>query len=167
MSEAQLYLESAVWSQVLSSILFTGALVFIWFRWLMPVFLAAQARSNAQIAEAERHRDEVKGALEALHEDIRIARHDAELIERRADDHAERERQSTLHEATDAGERAVRDAGKELERARAAGRQRLRDELLERALRFARSDAIQRVGPELDTRLVNGFLSSLEQTASG
>ena len=38
----------------------------MWFRWLLPVFMAAQERSNKQIAEAERHRDEVKAALETL-----------------------------------------------------------------------------------------------------
>ena len=60
MSDSRLYLEIAIWSQVVSSIVFIGALVFMWFRWLLPLFMAAQARSNRQIAEAERHRDEAK-----------------------------------------------------------------------------------------------------------
>ena len=80
MSEERLYLDVAIWSQVVSAILFIGALVFIWNKWIVPVVLAAQVRSNAQIAESERHRDEAKGALGALREEIDSARRDAELI---------------------------------------------------------------------------------------
>jgi F0F1-type ATP synthase membrane subunit b/b' len=72
-----------------------------------------------------------------------------------------------LAEATEAGERALRDAGGELERARAAARLRLRDELLERALQIARHDAVERVGPALDSRLVERFVGSLEESAGG
>jgi F0F1-type ATP synthase membrane subunit b/b' len=139
----------------------------MWYRWLLPVFMAAQERSNHAIAQAEQHRDEVKGALEALREAIEAARRDAELIERRAAEHAEHERQLVLKEAADAGERALADANRELERARAAGRQRLRDELVERALGLARSEARKRVSPALDARFVERFTGSLERASRG
>lgn len=167
MREAQLYLQIAVWSQVLSSIVFIAALVFMWFRWLLPVFMAAQERSNRQIAEAERHRDEVKGALETLRSEIQTARHDAELIVARATDQAEHERQALLSEATDAGERTLSNAGQELDRALAAARRRLRDDMLKRALQVARSDAAQRVGPSLDSRLIDNFVVSLDGVGHG
>jgi F0F1-type ATP synthase membrane subunit b/b' len=167
MTASQLYFHIAVWSQIVSSIFFIGVLVFIWFRWLLPVFMAAQQRSNRQIAEAERHRDEVKGALEALREEIESARRDAELIERRARQHAEHDRELSRSEATEAGERALEDANRELERARAAARLRLRDEMLEAALQLARESAMQRVGPELDARFVDRFTASLEPAARG
>jgi F0F1-type ATP synthase membrane subunit b/b' len=167
MNEERLYLEISIWSQVVSSILFLGALVFIWNKWIQPVVMAAQERSNAQIAESERHRDEARGALNALREEIDSARRDAELIEQRAELHAQRERETILKEATEAGERALRDAGGELERARAAARLRLRDELLERALQIARRDAVRRVDPALDSRLVERFVGSLEEIAGG
>jgi F0F1-type ATP synthase membrane subunit b/b' len=166
MSDAQ-YLQIAVWSQIVSSVVFIGVLIFMWFRFFMPVVMAAQERSNKQIAAAERHRDEVKAALETLHREIETAHHDAELIETRAGARAEHERQATLQETTEAGERALDDARRELERALAAGRQRLRDELVERALRFARDEAKQRVGPALDTRFMDRFVGSLEQTVHG
>jgi F0F1-type ATP synthase membrane subunit b/b' len=162
-----LYVHIAVWSQVVSSVVFIAVLVFMWFRWLLPVFMSAQERSNRQIAEAERHRDEVKAALETLHAEINTARHDSELIAQRAADHAEHERQALLSEATDAGERALQNAGQELDRALAAGRRRLRDELLERALQVARSDAAQRVGLALDSRLIDNFVGSLDGVAHG
>ncbi len=167
MSEERLYLEVAIWSQVASAILFIVALVFVWNKWILPVVLAAQVRSNAQIAESERHRDEAKGALGTLREEIDSAHRDAELIGKRAEVHAQREREAMLKDATQAGERALRDAGGELDRAVAAGRLRLRDELLERALQIARHDAVQRVGPALDARLVERFVGSLEESAGG
>lgn len=163
MSDAQLYLRIAIWSQVISSIVFIAVLVWAWFRWFLPVIMSAQERSNKQIAEAERHRDEVKAALEALSSEIGSAHHDAELIVQRASEHAEHERQSALLECNDAGERALQDAGKELARARTAAQRRLRDDLLARALRVAREDAARRVTPALDERLIDGFVGSLER----
>ncbi len=167
MSESQLYFHIAVWSQIASSVLFIAALVFMWFRWLLPVFLAAQQRSNRQIAEAERHRDEVKGALEALREEIGSARHDAQLIERRVNQRVEHERDLSRREATGAGERALADANREFERARAAARHRLRDEMVAAALRLARESAMRRVGRDLDARFVDRFADSLEPAARG
>lgn len=162
MNDSSLYAEIAIWSQAASSVLFVGALIFVWYRWLLPVLLAAQARSNRQIAEAERHRDEVKGALDALRDEIASARRDAELIVSRAELHAERERESTIDETKEAGERSLRDAQGELERARAAARQRLRDELVVRALEIARGEAAARVDAPLDARLIAGFVGSME-----
>jgi F0F1-type ATP synthase membrane subunit b/b' len=167
MNPTQLYIEIAVWSQIVSSIVFIAVLVYMWFRYLLPVFMTAQERNNRQIAEAERHRDEVKAALEALHREIETARHDADLIERRAGEHADHERRLLLEEATEAGERALADAQRELERALAAGRLRLRDELVEGALHLAREEAARRVTPVVDARFVDRFAGSLERAAHG
>jgi F0F1-type ATP synthase membrane subunit b/b' len=133
----------------------------------MPVVLAAQERSNRQIAEAERHRDEVKAALEALRAEIETARHDADLIKERASNRADHERQLIIKEATEAGERALADAGRELERARTSARHRLRDEMLERALLLARQRAREQVGAALDATFVDRFTGSLEEAVRG
>ena len=167
MSDGQLYLYIAVWSQIASSIVFIGALVFVWFRWILPLVMAAQARSNRQIAEAERHRDEMKGALEAVHAEVETARHDVRLIEERASARADHERQLLIDEARAEGERTLADASRELQRPLAAARQRLRDEMLERALQFARKDAMERVTPDLDARFVERFAGSLEAAPRG
>ncbi|MBV8726008.1 MAG: hypothetical protein JO078_09245 [Candidatus Eremiobacteraeota bacterium] len=167
MSDAHTYLQIALWSQVISSIVFIAVIVFMWFRWIMPVVMAAQERSNRQIADAERHRDEVKGALEVLRAEIETARHDALLIEQRASGRAEHERELLRSEAEEAGKRALADAGRELDRALAAARRRLRDELFERALSLARSDAALRAGPALDMRLISEVAGSLEQGVRG
>ena len=72
-----------------------------------------------------------------------------------------------MQETTEAGERALAEAGLELERARAAAGQRLRDDLVEGALRLARQEAVGRVDAALDARLVDRFAGSLEGIAGG
>jgi len=167
MNDTQLYFHIAVWSQIVSSFLFIAVLVFIWLRWVMPVVMTAQERSNRRIADAERHRDEVKAALEALRTEIETARHDARLIEDRANARADHERETLLKEAAEAGERVLAEAGRELERAIAAARQRLRDEIVARALALARDDARELVNPALDARFVERFTGSLGDAAHG
>lgn len=167
MNDLQFYVKIAIWSQVISSLVFLAVLVYVWSRWIYPVVMAAQERSNRQIAEAERHRDEAKAALDALHEQVETARHDAHLIEERAGARAEHEREALLQETTEAGERALADAGRELERARAASQQRLRDELVEKALRLAREDAARRIDAAAQERLVDRFAGSLEASRRG
>jgi hypothetical protein len=54
------------------------------------------------------------------------------------------------------------DARLEFERAAAAARQHLREDLVERALHAAREEAAQRVGPATDARFVDRFTQSLE-----
>jgi F0F1-type ATP synthase membrane subunit b/b' len=166
-NDLQFYIKIAIWSQVVSSVVFLGVLVYIWSRWILPVVMTAQERSNRQIAEAERHRDEAKAALQTLREGIEGARHDAKLIEQRVNERVDHEREALIKETTEAGERALADAGRELGRARAAAQRRLRDELVEAALRRARADAATRVGPAVDARLFDRILGSLERAGNG
>ncbi|MBV8153722.1 MAG: hypothetical protein JOY98_04835, partial [Candidatus Eremiobacteraeota bacterium] len=62
----------------------------------------------------------------------------------------------------EAGERALAGAGGELQRARAAAREQLRGEMLDRALARARGEASRRVDAATNARLVDRFLRSLE-----
>ncbi len=156
------YEQIAVWSQVISALLFIVVLVWLWFKYLQPAVLAAQQSHNKQLAEAERHRDEAKASLDALRGEIVGAQRDAELIRQRAVEQASREKDATIAEARESGERAVRNASGELERARNAARDQLRVDLLERALRVARSKAAQRVDASLNAALVSRFVSSIE-----
>ena len=162
MSDAQLYLKIALYSQVVSAIVFIAVLVYIWNRWILPVVMAAQERSNKQIAEAERHRDEARDALTTLRDEIESAQRDAGLIGERAEVHGQHEREAALAEATTAGERQMRDAAMELDRARAAGRQHLRDAMIAGALQIARTEAPERLGAAGERRLVDAAVGSLE-----
>jgi F-type H+-transporting ATPase subunit b len=153
----------ATWSQVISSLLFLVVLVYLWIRFIAPAVLAAQENANRRIAETERHRDEAKAALEILSEAIEGAKRDAKAIVVRAEDQASHESQVALDDARGAGERALRNAEGELDRARTAARETLRTELLDRALEIAHGEAKRRVDAGVNTQLVNHFLASLER----
>ncbi|MDQ2872883.1 MAG: ATP synthase F0 subunit B [Candidatus Eremiobacteraeota bacterium] len=155
------YERIALFSQVVSAILFIAAMVFIWVKYLQPAVLAAQESHNRQIAEAERHRNDAKAALDALQGEIGSAQADAEAIKQRALAQAEREHDAAVAEAKTAGERAVRNAGGELDRRRAAARMQLRTELLDKALDVAREQAAQRVDGPINARLVHAFADQL------
>jgi F-type H+-transporting ATPase subunit b len=156
------YINLAIWSQVASAILFIAVLVYFWQRFMLPAVLAAQERSNEQVAEAEQRRDDARAALDTLREQIEGANRDAEAIRNRAQRQAERERQAILAEATAAGERTVHNAYGEWDRARIAARERLRSELAARALRLAREGAEQRIDAIANAKLTSSFLSALE-----
>jgi F0F1-type ATP synthase membrane subunit b/b' len=152
------------WSQVFSSVLFLGVLVWMWFKFIQPAVLAAQAAQNARINEAERHRDEAKAALEGLQGDIDVAQKDALAMKERIAAFVSAEREAILREAREAGERALRDAEGELARTRAAARVQLRDELVEKALGLARETATRRIDAVTDKKLARSFVRSLERS---
>lgn len=154
----------AEWSQVASAVLFVAVLVWMWFKFIQPAVLTAQAAQNARVNEAERHRDEAKAALEGLHAEIGLAQQDALAIKDRVASLVAKERETAVREAREAGERALRDAEGELARARAAARAQLRDELVEKALGMARETAARRLDAAADKKLASAFVKSLERS---
>lgn len=152
----------AFWSQIVAFVLFVAAIVWVWQKSIAPAVAAAQKTSNERIALAERHRDEMSQAVEALKSGIDGAKRDAQAIKTRVAAQSAQEREAILAEAKAAGERVIRNAESELDRERASARVRLRGELLERALRIARADAERRVDDVVNTELVDRFVASLE-----
>lgn len=157
------YEDIAKWSQIISAVAFYAVVVWLWFKFLAPALKAAQADRNRQIAEAERHRDEAQKALEALRHEIFGAKRDAELIRARAEEQARSEASKIVEEAREAGERALRNAQGELDRARAAARAELRAQLVDKALAMARAQAERRVDGAINAQLVDRFAGTLER----
>lgn len=157
------YEKIAEYSQIASAVLFVAVMVWIWMKFIQPAIVAAQENQNAKLAEAERHRDEAKAALDSLQGELQNAQRDAEAIKQRVAGQAEIERGSTLREAREAGERAARSAEGELARSRAAAREQLRGDLLERALDLARVQAAERVDARVNADLVASFLRTIER----
>ena len=75
MRDTQFYVQIAVWSQVVSALLFMGVLVWLWFKFIQPAILGAQDRQNKQIAQAERHRD-IIGNRSAIGERSLVGAHE-------------------------------------------------------------------------------------------
>jgi F0F1-type ATP synthase membrane subunit b/b' len=153
----------ALWSEVVSAIMFVIALVLVWNKWIQPSVIAAQRNTNARIAEAERHRDEAKASLGGLQDAIIAAQRDAAAIKMRVEAQAKSECERIVADSREAGERAVRSAQGELERARASARVRLRDELLDRAVAIARARARERVDDAMNRKLLASFVGTLER----
>lgn len=163
MNQNDFYVSVAIWSQVVSAVLFIAVLVWLWLKFIMPAILAAQDRQNKQIAEAERHRDEAKATLDLLRNDIESASRDAAAIKSRVDAQAARECEAIVSEAREAGERSVRGAQASFSGMLAGARDRFRAEMLEKALARARDEAATRVDDALDARLIDRFAASLER----
>lgn len=153
----------AMWSQVASSVLFLVVLVWMFRKFIIPVVMTAQKNKNEEIARAEQRRDEAKAKLEELRATIGNADEDAAAIKERAIAQAQREREAAVAEAKASGERALRNAQGELDRARAAARETLRNELVDKALVRAREEASKRITPAVNVQLVERFVSSLER----
>ena len=153
----------AIWSQVASSILFLVVLVWMFRKFIIPVVMTAQKNKNEEIARAEQRRDAAKVKLEELRATIGNADEDAEAIKQRAVAQAERELAAAVAEAKAAGERALHNAQGELDRARAAARETLRNEFVDKALVRAREEAAKRVTPAVNAQLVDRFVETLER----
>ena len=164
--QGDFYVQAAAWSQIVASVLFIVVLLWLWLKFIQPAILAAQENANKRIAEAERHRDEAKAALDRLHNGENTANEDARAIRERIAERAQREAEAAVAEAREAGERALENAAGEYDRAMTSARERLRIELLEKALNRARDEAVRRVDAAANERLVNAFVSSLDPSTS-
>ncbi|HEY5258164.1 MAG TPA: hypothetical protein VIJ12_07255 [Candidatus Baltobacteraceae bacterium] len=157
------YEKVATVSQLVSALLFAGILVWIWYKLISPAVQVAQEAENKQIAETERHLEESQAVMTMLQAEIEGAGRDADAIRRRALELAAFERDQALARAREDGERTLHSAEGELDRARAVDRERLRTELLDRALEIARSRATQRVDAAVQSKLIDSFIASVER----
>lgn len=155
------YEQLAIWSDVLSAVIFVVFLVWLWVKFITPAIVASRDRKNAELSEIERRRDAARAEVEAVRHELEAAAADVAAIRARAEHDVALLRERTLTEAKGEGERVVHNAEGELERSRLAARERLREELLARALDIARESAKQ-VGAETDRRLMSDVISSLE-----
>jgi F-type H+-transporting ATPase subunit b len=155
------------WSQIAGFVLFAATLIWAWNKFILPAVDAAQKVGNQRIEVAERHRDEMQKAIAALEHELDGARTDATAIIERARIQSKREHGRTVEEAATAGERAMRNAERELERARMAARAQLRETLAAKALEIARGRASQRIDESVNTTLVQEFVESLGRSTDG
>lgn len=155
----------AFWAQIFGFVAFVAFMVWAWGKWLTPAIAEAARQSNERIALAERHRDEMNAAVETLKAELEGARRDAQTAKERAADRAVYERDAILADAKEQGDRALKNAGGELDRLRVEARAKMREQLAERALEIARAQAQSRVGADTNRSLIESFVHSLEHGA--
>ncbi|MDQ2908365.1 MAG: hypothetical protein M3R44_03330 [Candidatus Eremiobacteraeota bacterium] len=135
------YVSLAEWSQVAASVLFIGILVYIWVRFLNPGIIRSQERKNAELAETERRRDAAEADIDDARRDVAATDSEIAAITARAAHDAKAVGDRIVSGAAAEGRRVIANAEGELERARLAARERLRDELVAQAISIARSAA--------------------------
>ncbi len=152
----------ATGSQVVASILFIIALVILWRKYLAPAVLASQARKNAELADSQARRDAALAETTVAQAEVAKADDDARAIRARAQSDATRTREKILADARAEGERLARNAEGELERGRTAARDRLRTDLLEKAMQIAR-EASAHLDEATNRRLVGEAVDTAER----
>ncbi len=148
------YESLALYSQAVAAIAFVVVLVLLWRRFIAPNVIASQQRKNAELAEAERRRDEAKAAIATAQADVTTADSDAREILASGQSEAARVRERITTSARNESERIIRNADGELDRSRAAARERLRSDLLERAVAIAR-EAATKVDDATNRRIID------------
>jgi len=155
------FVQVALWSQVAGSVAFLVVLILLFRKYLIPAVLANQAARNAQLAEAEARRTRIQTEAAQARGEIEAADRDAAEIRNRVARVTERDRAHATDEANAEGERLIRNAEGELERARLAARDRLRIEMIEKALAKARAQAPGRVSDAVNKALVEHTVDDL------
>jgi F-type H+-transporting ATPase subunit b len=158
-STTNFFEQVALWSQVAGAIAFLIVLILMFRKYLVPAVIANQKARNAEIAEAEARRTRTQAEAAKARAEIEDADRDAAEISRRSESLATREREHILAEAKADGERLLHHAEGELARARYAARDRLRVELIEKALAKAREEAPARVSDDLNETLVESTVA--------
>ena len=155
------FVQVALWSQVAGSVAFLIVLILLFRKYLIPAVQANQNARNAQLAEAEARRTRLQTEAAHARGEIEAADRDAAEIRNRVARVIERDHAHAVDEAKAEGERLVRNAEGELERARLAARDRLRIELIEKALAKARAQASGRVSDAVNKSLVDATVDDL------
>jgi F0F1-type ATP synthase membrane subunit b/b' len=152
----------ARWSQILGSLAFIAVVIWLWIRFLAPAVVASRDRKNAELADAERRRDETKEEIDVARRELASATSEAQAIRSRGERDAQALSERVLAEAKAEGERQVRNAGGELERSRSAAREALRAELIAKALEIARASAAN-IDENTNRRLIGDVVETLER----
>ncbi len=160
-SQNGFFVQVALWSQVAGSAAFLLVLILLFRKYLVPAVDANEKARNAQLAEAEARRTRIRNEASKARGEIEVADREATEIRARSAHLIEVDHTRSLAEATSEGQRLVRNAEGELERARLQARDRLRIELIEKALAKARADAPQRVSAAVDHALVETTIADL------
>ena len=153
----------ALWSQVVAAVVFAALIVIGFMRFLTPTIARMTAAKNDEISENEKRRDEAVRRVNAARAEIAEATTDAARIKENIERDARREAAIIVATAHSEAQRLVRNAHAEYERSRAAARDRLRIEMIDKALAAARKTVIARVDDKAEATLVGRFIDELER----
>jgi F-type H+-transporting ATPase subunit b len=154
MGDHSFYESLAQWSEIVGGLAFIVVSILLFRKFVLPAVAQATVARNAELLDAEKHRDELRVKVEEARTRLADADRQAVSIGARSVSDAERERDRIIAEARAEGTRLLRNAEGELERGRIAARDRLRMELIEKALLRARELATTGIDDAANARLV-------------
>ncbi len=152
----------ALWSQVVAAVVFAALIVVGFIRFLTPTIARMTAAKNDEIRESEKRRDEAVQRARAARSEIAEATTDAARIKEHIERDARREAAIIVATAHSEAQRLVRNAHADYERSRAAARDRLRIEMIDKALAAARKTVLARIDEKAEATLVGRFIDELE-----
>lgn len=151
----------AQWSEIIGGLAFIVVAIWMFRKWVLPFIVRTTERKNAEILDAEKYRDELRGRVEVAHGKIAEADREAVDIGSRAVNDAQLEHEAILNDGRRQGTLLLQNANGELERARFAARTKLRIEFIEKALVRAREIARERVDDSVNAQLVRRTVDEL------
>lgn len=154
------FIKLADWSQIAGSLVFVAGLVWVFGRYVVPAVRSSQERKNGELADAEKRRDDAKADAEHARVELAAAGVESTAIGERSERDAVHERERIIADANAEGDRLLRNARGELERSRYAGRAKLREELIDKAVSIAREGAQRMDGAESE-RVNAGVLDAI------
>ena len=157
----------ALWSQIVAAVVFAALIVIGFIRFLTPTIEHMTAAKNEEIRENEKRRDEAVRKVTEANAEIDQAAADAVRIKENIERDARREAAIIVATAHSEAQRLTRNAHAEYERSRATARDRLRIEMIEKALAVARKTVAARVDEKAEATLVGRFIDQLERKGGG
>ncbi len=157
----------ALWSQVVAAVVFAALIVIGFMRFLTPSIEHMTAAKNDEIQQNEKRRDEAVQRANAARAEIAEAATDAARIKEHIERDSRRDAAIIVATAHSEAQRLVRNAHAEYERSRASSRDRLRIEMIDKALSAARKTVLARIDEKAEVTLVGRFIDELERKGDG
>lgn len=153
----------ALWSQVVAAVVFAALIVTGFIRFLTPTIARMTAAKNDEIRENEKQRDDAVQRAREARAEISEATSDAGRIKENIERDARREAAIIVATAHSEAQRLVHNAHAEYERSRVSARDRLRIEMIDKALAAARKTVLARIDEKAEATLVGRFIDELER----
>ncbi len=151
-------------AKVVDFIIFVGAIVWLWNKYLVKLLVAHQEAQNKLVGDAEEHRVQCEAAIGAAETAVEQAKTDSVRMVAIGKTQAAKLIEDEKAEAHEHARRVLAHAGGELERERYRVRRELLEETVEQAHDQAQELAKREIDPGKQQILVDRLIADLERT---
>lgn len=144
----------AQYSEIIGGFAFLIVMIWLFSKYALPAVRAGQVARNADLVNAEHRRESLRQDVSEARAEVEAASRDALAIAARSETDARHEHENILTDARREGMRLLQNARGELDRGRISAKDKLRIELIEKALNRARVLASEQLSDDGNTRLV-------------